>query len=264
MEINFSGESTSEKLKPHDPSTIFTNLPVARPNGDVDEPGGYQPDYKCLTPHQRWKYLNWLSNITDQISFDYVFIYYVGLERQLFFGDFEKAFDEILLLKKYHSGKSFDSYSDSALLNACIYRRKLDKLREIKGGIKNMQIAVLIASCKFKEELSIKQTIQVFNKTRKINRKYMNENYKLFVNVLPNILKQEFSTYEFPLYKIVDYNNISNRLYMQFSNSSLPDKFSRIYLPSILFNAEIELVIQELYKKACQQCKKISKTFKST
>lgn len=186
IEIDFLENNTSKKIKQHDPSTIFINLPVKRPICDVDEPGGYSPSYKYLTPQQRWKYLNWLSNISNPIGFDYIFIYYIGLEIQLLFGNFEKAFDEIMKLKKYHSGKSFNSYSDSALFNACVYRRRFEKLKEITGGINNIQILVLIASCKFKQELSLKQTIQLFNKTRGLNRKYMNENYQLFINILPS------------------------------------------------------------------------------
>ena len=58
-----------------------------------------------------------------EINIGYVFIFYYGLERHLFFGDAESAFDMILRLRQRHKNGSFMSYSSSALVAAHIYQK---------------------------------------------------------------------------------------------------------------------------------------------
>jgi len=82
-------------------------LPIKEPTRpDSVEPLGYYPSYAALRPEQRWVYLNWLRNVTEEVNIGYVFIYYYGLERQLLTGKFDRAFDEILKLREYHQNKS--------------------------------------------------------------------------------------------------------------------------------------------------------------
>ena len=86
-----------------EPSTIFLGLRIDKPNipGPYDPPG-YYPAYANLTPWQRWVYLKWLEDITRPIGKGFAFIYYYGLERQLFGGNRINAAKEMLLLSYHH------------------------------------------------------------------------------------------------------------------------------------------------------------------
>ena len=120
-------------LSPDEPSTIYTAMPIRRPDDPTLIPSpDYFPSYARLSPEQRWIYLNWLTDITQPINIGYVFIYYYGLERHLLIGDFDTAFDEIILLRQTHSeNSSFDSYSRSALLNSALFRKRGSRLERL-------------------------------------------------------------------------------------------------------------------------------------
>jgi hypothetical protein len=95
-----------------EPSLISFDYPVREPKvaSKVERPT-YYASYEKLTPEQRWVYLDWLKNVDREIDIGYVFIFYYGLERHLFFGLYEEAFDMILRLRKVHGNRSFHEYS---------------------------------------------------------------------------------------------------------------------------------------------------------
>jgi len=69
-----------------EPSSIGLGDLVQEPSdlGLVERPS-YYTSYEKLTPEQRWVYLDWLGNVDKEIDIGYVFIFYYGLERHLFF-----------------------------------------------------------------------------------------------------------------------------------------------------------------------------------
>ncbi len=128
----YDGEIKFHNNENDDPSTIFLKLPIKKPNRpDSIERLGYYPSYAGLTPEQRWVYLTWLQDVTEEADIGYVFIYYYGLERHLLTGKFDRAFDEILKLRQYHRNKSFLAYSESSLVNSSLLMKRPDKLTEL-------------------------------------------------------------------------------------------------------------------------------------
>src|SRR6266404_7908881 len=126
------GQPEIKTISPSEPSTIYIRMLIREP---ADEKGiprpGYYPTYAGLSPEQKWIYLNWLRDIVTPIDVGYFFIYYYGLERQLLIGEFDLAFQEILLLRQHHKHSSFLAYSNAALLHSCILRKRRDKLDEL-------------------------------------------------------------------------------------------------------------------------------------
>ena len=84
-----------------EPSLIYTTLPVVFPKDKTQIPRPpYSPCYRHLSPEQKGIYLELLQNpYNGDIDIGYVFILYYGLERQLLYGDAEKAMDVILKLR---------------------------------------------------------------------------------------------------------------------------------------------------------------------
>ena len=105
MVINIFFDNGVPKIKEEeklDPSTIFRSLPIDKPSSFNSVEGlPYWPSYAAMYPEQRFVYLTWLHDVTQPIDMGYVFVYYYGLERQLLFGNFEKAFTEIMKLRKF-------------------------------------------------------------------------------------------------------------------------------------------------------------------
>src|SRR5713226_1204245 len=119
------GQPEIKTLSPSEPSTIFVRMPIKEPADEKEVPRpNYYPTYAGLSPEQKWIYLSWLRDIVTPIDVGYLFIYYYGLERQLLIGEFDLAFEEILLLRKHHKHPSFFSYSNAALLHSCILKEK--------------------------------------------------------------------------------------------------------------------------------------------
>jgi len=113
-----------------EPSAISVALPIA-PNpvdwSSVPDPP-YYPAYASLSPRQRRKYLAWLIDVRQEIQIGYVFVFYYGLERHLFFGRADEAFDMVLRLRQTHRHSSFLFYSEAALIASATYHKRPDLL----------------------------------------------------------------------------------------------------------------------------------------
>ena len=107
-------------------------MPIWIPHQGRSIPGlPYFPSYSSKEPEQRGLYLRWLCDVSQPIDIGYVFVYYYGLERHLVLGDFDTAFEEVLLLRKHHDNHSLQGYSASALVHACLIRNRQDKLHAL-------------------------------------------------------------------------------------------------------------------------------------
>lgn len=259
--ITITEEGVESSSNTDDPSTIYTRLPVKKPSGSVEDPG-YFPSYARLTPEQRWKYLTWLFDITAPINIGYVYVYYYGLERQLLVGNFDKAFAEILRLKKHHAGGSFDSYSNSALLHSCVYRKRIEKLEEVSGLVSEMSNSVLLASCQLKLDLSSMQVLQIFNRMPGLNRKYLREHEPSVIAALPAVLKKVYGLEGLPLHSLIQVESIQKARYALFANTSLPGEIRTPNLPDFFHDPSFVSLIKDLYKSACKESR--AKAKKST
>jgi len=111
-----------------EPSAISVHLPVAsmlEDEASIPDPS-YFPRYDGMTPQQRRKYLGWLTNVDRNIYIGYVFVFYYGLERHLFFGRVDEAFDMVLRLRRSNANRSFAHYSNSALIASAMRHNRPD------------------------------------------------------------------------------------------------------------------------------------------
>jgi len=254
ISVKISEHEFEVEIDTFDQSTIFTKLPVTKTIKVVEDPD-YYPSYARFTPHQRWKYLDWLLDVSAPINIGYVFVYFYGLERQLLFDNFEKAFSEIMRLKLHHHCKPFDDYSNSALFHACLYRKRFDKLKELCEITPYISDSLLLASCQLNLELSQQQVIQIFEEMPGLDRKYLRENKDSIISVLAATLMKQFISEGFPLYRLVDVENIQKRRRNIFANSSLPIAIRSPLLPDFFHNREVVSIVKELYKNACKESK---------
>ena len=111
-----------------EPSAILMNLPVnaPAPNTMVESPP-YFPSYRELSPEQRWKYWQFLSNpFSSQNDVGYAFLFYYGLERHLFSGKLDQAFEMIIKLRSCYRNPSFQNYTAQALFLTCVIKERND------------------------------------------------------------------------------------------------------------------------------------------
>ena len=120
-----------------EPSAISINLPISTSEYiNTIENLGYFPSYETMTPDQRTVYLSYLNDIYNPTyDIGYVFTFYYGLERHLFQGNFDKAFQMILKLRSVHKNKSFQQYTLTALFSNCIIHQRFDLLSELRTAL---------------------------------------------------------------------------------------------------------------------------------
>jgi len=163
IEVNERGEivyNIKEREKP-DPSTIWSYLPIKSGRA---EPLSYFPHYIDLSPEQRFAYLTWLRNVDNPVDMGYVFLYYYGLEKHLLIGNFDKAFHQIIRLRNVHNNKSFQKYSEQALIHSCIMRNRLDMLVDLheKTEISGFSNAQFLLAYNLKMDISAQNLLQAF------------------------------------------------------------------------------------------------------
>lgn len=174
-----------------EPSAIYTKLPII--NSPNVEKLGYYPSYQGLTPAQRFQYLEWLLNPYEPIDIGYVFIFYYGLERHLVAGNFDKAFETILRLRKVHRNKSFLSYSQNALILSSILHKRPDKLRQVFESLENDEIkgsmpVFLLGNLLFDLKLSVDEILFLAKSVGFTNDRYIKKEGDLFRNFLRSVL----------------------------------------------------------------------------
>lgn len=257
-----NGQVDIKDLTPEDPSMIYIRMPIRKPlNIDKIPRPNYYPTYAGLTPEQKWIYLNWLRDLSRPVNIGYVFIYYYGLERQLLIGDFDSAFDEILFLRKYHQNSSFVSYSNSALLHSCIFRKRRDRLEEVyklRSPDKLENIDLLIAH-QLDFDLSAKNLIAASKNIRDINRRYIKSNKELFETVLEECLRQKYGNIHFPLASRYKISDLPKRQDILFANFSFPSEIRTPEIPNFFEHFEFTNEIKALFSKAHEKVKLILK-----
>ncbi|MGD9809656.1 MAG: TerB N-terminal domain-containing protein [Deferribacterales bacterium] len=177
-----------------EPSLIDITLPIKKPHDLMFvEALGYWPRYENLNPEQRWVYLSWLQNIEISVDIGYVFLFYYGLERHLFLGDIDAAFDMILRLNANHNNNSFHSYSTNALLGAILYHKRSDLLEKFLLSTSNFVISELYLFVKLllDKPLLAEEIIALSSKVGFTNKRYIKSDYELFIKILKKeILEQ--------------------------------------------------------------------------
>jgi len=231
----YDGEIKFNNNESDDPSTIFLKLPIKKPTRpDSVEPPGYYPSYAALRPEQRWVYLNWLQNVTEEVDIGYVFIHYYGMERQLLTGKFDRAYDEILKLRRYHRNKSFLGYSESSLMNSSLLMKRPDKLMELQQNnvISDFSNSLFLIAYYNKYNLYTENLMLIFDRMSGLNKRYFREDRQKFQNLLSETLTERFTVDFFPFANNYDVGETTCARYPLFANISLPDNIRAPDLPN--------------------------------
>jgi DNA-directed RNA polymerase subunit RPC12/RpoP len=234
-----------------EPSAISTVLPIAKPiELEKIERPKYYPSYSSLSPQQRWIYLNWLKDVDKEINIGYVFIFYYGIERHLFFGDAEAAFDMILRLRKTHKNASFMSYSSNALLASCLFHRRTDWFLKYINSITEVdEIAVddiyLLAKQAMGMGLTAKELMSLAKDVGFTNRRYIKDEGFIFEQELNNLLVQKFSIKEMSLSSFI-LKKCPTVQQTILANYSISSDQRVIKIPSIIGNQAFSDIVLEL------------------
>lgn len=126
----------------HEPSTIYMELPVSEPDVHTKvPPPDYFPSYATLTREQRYEYLRFLKNPYSRDSdTGYFFCFFYGLERQLYCGNFERAFEITMRMRNVCENQSFQYYTAKSLIFSCLRHKSVGCLKKI---IENLHDVVL-------------------------------------------------------------------------------------------------------------------------
>jgi hypothetical protein len=247
-------DSTNNQIP--DPSTIYVHLPIKENYNAVRLP--YWPNYIDISPEQRFTYLNWLRNVDNPIDAGYVFLYYYGLERQLLIGNFEKAFNQIIRLRNVHKNKSFQQYTEKALIHSCIMRDRLDLLLDLheKTEISGFSNAQFLLADDLKMDLSAQNILSIFYKAFPLSRKAIKENYDLMLGCTKNTLSSKYSKEGFT---IADYDisNIKTTIETRFANYSFPKEIQNVEITDFYKCKQLMTDIETIFKLSYDEYKKI-------
>ena len=254
IKIDMFGEIASEYIEPGEPSVIYKDLPVSKPpNDEIVERPQYYPSFIALDPYQRWKYLNWLNNISDTIDIGYVFLYYYGLERNLLLGDFETSYQEILFLRKFHNNsKSFESYSYNALLFGSVYRNRFDIAKfvmenESRNGIDNID---LLFKYRFSQAITIEDLMTLAKKVKGVNLNYIKKIPEKYQAAMSLVLSDKFGSSDYPIHSLYEIQDIPRRQILTFANLSFPSSLREPHLPNFLEFQPFLIELSEIFSKA--------------
>ena len=254
----FGGPVRTKNLPPDDPSTIFTRMPIRRPPdvGVVPRPD-YYPTYAGLTEEQKWIYLNWLRSVKEPVNIGYVFIYYYGLERHLLRGEFDLAFDEILLLRRHHDNRSFQWYSASALVYSCIIRRRPDRLANLNetGELADLANAEILLAYSLGGGLSAQGLMAISRKVPGVNRRYMASEASRYQSALGDVLRERYGQESFPIASRYELDDLPRKKGLTFANISFPPEVRSPALPSFLHYEPFQTEVRDVCQRAHETVK---------
>lgn len=231
---------------PYDePSLIWTKLPVAPNNLELPKKPYYYPRYDRLSPEMRFQYLNWLRDITQPTYLSYVYLYFYGLERHLFLGDFENAVAEIKALLSSHD---IGAHAYPALAFSCIARDRLDLADEIPGIYSKTDNKTLAMMALKKLPLTADVVIELANQCGFKNKKYSTSHSDLFKNDLKKNIKQREYDTGVTFFTEFDFTKCE-ALPMFFANASLTSIVCSAKVPDILSNRNLKDAIYDLLQK---------------
>jgi hypothetical protein len=238
-----------------EPSLISFDYPVSEPKdaSKVERPS-YYTSFAKLTPEQRWVYLDWLKNVDREIDIGYVFIFYYGLERHLFFGSYDEAFDMILRLRKVHRNGSFLEYSTSALIATSIMKDRIDQFKKFLASLEpleeeDLSSLYLLAKRSFGLELTTSELIMLSGGIGFSKRQFIDGKKELFEAELTKYMLRtmEKETVNLRSFDILE-SPMKQVLYA--ANYSVPEEQRVFLIPDIKKNKAFQKNICHLLQKA--------------
>ena len=225
-----------------EPSLIYTTLPVVFPKDktQISRPP-YSPCYRHLSPEQKGIYLELLQNpYNGDIDIGYVFILYYGLERQLLYGNTEKAIDVILKLRDVHKHKSFQKYSANAIILFSLINGKDENIRKFMNSLdKDFEYLFsdnLYLLCSYTADLPLnaKDIMRMAKTFEFTNNTYIKKYPEIFSKHLEDVLKEKINTNIVDLKQYLNIKEIKKMPTIEdflFINVSLANKL--IPLPNV-------------------------------
>ena len=215
------------------------------------------PNYADLTPQQRFTYLNWLKNIDNPIEPGYVLLYYYGLERHLLVGNFEKAFNQIIRLRKAHKNSSFQMFSELALIHSCMLHDRSDMLAGLheKTEITGFSNTHLLLAYNLKKEITVQNLLFMFDRAIKLSRKPLKENYALLEDCTREILIDTYGFEGFPI-KEYDVSNSKTAIETRFVNYTFPNEIRLVDIPDFYQCKPLMADIVNVFRMSYEKYKK--------
>jgi len=250
---NISHDSSYDQVG--DPSTIYVHLPISEDAWVSPLP--YWPHYTSMSSGQRFTYLNWLRDVDQPIEIGYVFLYYYGLERHMLIGDFEKAFNQIIRLRNIHKQKSFLSYSEKALIHACILQNRMDLLADLheKTEISGFSNSQMLLAYNLGLDLSADNLVNVMNSAFPLARKAIKENRPLMHRFVSEALTEKYGVDSFAI-KGYDLSKTRTTSEIRFANYTFPEKFRKVEITDFYQCKALMTDVQEVFFLAYDKLKR--------
>ena len=230
-----------------EPSLIWIKIPIKKGKKKF-EGKFYWPEYSKLTPEMRWEYLTWLKDISQKTSLSYVFLYYYGLERNLFLGNYENAVKEIIKLFGHFRESGYLDEVINTLITASSYRHKSNIIELAPILMSEVSNAGLYLRALTGRPITTRDLLYLYNSKRYYRHHYFTECLEadpvLFEKELESVLKK----YESENGDILSrFKNRKIRKKRVFLNLSLGKNFVEISEPQILYDKEFEGIFRQLF-----------------
>ena len=239
-----------------EPSLIWTRLLIKENDNLVKEPM-YYPAYSRLSPEERYQYLSWLKDVTQETNLSYVFLYFYGLERHLLLGNYDLAVDEILRLLKYHDRGTFRSYATSSLVAASVFRKRADILQRAPFILDQSSNISLCLRTMVQIELTAKNVIDLASNVGFSNKRYIKLKPEIFEKELQQLIDAYHAQNGFILSRIGEVASEEERY---FANMSVPDRIRAIKTPQVMKSHVFKGIILDLLTRAHSRVKEIGST----
>jgi hypothetical protein len=262
--INFS----SFHFQRAEPSMIYPSSLISYISDfDTVESPSYSPEYRSLSPEQRYVYWKFLSDpYNPSFNIGYIFLLYYGLERHMLDGNYVDSFHVILNLRKAHMNKSFQKYSGNALMFTSLFMNRSDLATEF------IQSLDCFEKCYFSIDLfllfsslhNIPLPSIVLSSYAKLisesSAKYSREYPDAYKVLLENVLLERLSNGELFVRDYINDSDISEMPkfnVMIYANLSIRPQY--IAIPEISSNAKLRNAVMEIIKDVNKRFKVMAK-----
>lgn len=218
-------DNMTEETTIFEPSMIDLDLPIVIPPDDYDDSiPHHSPCYIYLDVYERYNYIQFLkAPYSGEHKLSYVFLFFYGLERHLYEGQFIKALNIIFKLRKVYNSKIFLKYTSEPLIySLLLYKDKqliLDNFENLKECASLNALCVISVICHkpFTPEIIFEYRKDFLFKLDTYTKLYS----ELFISKIKECLIQTYQTDVLDLNKFT-VNNPEIALKSVYLNWSLP------------------------------------------
>lgn len=242
-----------------EPSLIWTKLPFKKHNEKVNFKT-YLPFYYELNPEQRWTYLMWLKDITQDIDLSYKFIYFYSLERQLLIGDFDKAVSELIRLYENDKTEKYDFKGAiiSSLLLAAGHKNRADIFNLAPIIFEYISNESLILRSMAKIDLKTDDILFLFKEKYIGGNHFTRKFYQKYSEVFKRELKSVYEHYlnqEGGVLSKFDISKLPKNSHVSYYNVSFPKEIKQVKFPALLYSKEFSTIISQLISETYKRAK---------